>query len=218
MEPPRKKQATSSSNIEHSSPLTCIASTAIMTTELQWTVQEFGKKCKDMGNGEFITSPSFHAPKDESAKWIVHIFPNGDEMKKGGISFDVGPLSSFEFDFPTISIAYSLTDVKTKETLWSKTVPPHTFLALRDECWGYDSIPKEKFLSVENVLVCCKLKYEVKHMIPPYGNHSDLATDISRYFFESIGNGDVIFAIGEKKYRAHNLPGAPCSPPCSSTI
>ena len=90
--------------------------------------------------------------------------------------------------------------------LWFDTIASHKFSPLTTDGFGFVTIPQTKFTtsSTENIIVSCKVEYQVTTWVPSYGKHSDLATDISRVLTSMI-NGDVTFVVGDKKFPAHKI-------------
>ena len=150
--------------------------------------------------GECCQSPIFHGPGDEST-WIVQLYPNGKtERSYGYISLYAGPEIPMKSECKA-SISFTLLDEK-KNELYVSGARTYNFPALRTARHGQEKISRGDFLSVDNLLVHCKVEYQVKKLLPIYGKHSDLATDISR-FLTSTSNGDVTFIVGGKEFQAH---------------
>ena len=196
MEPPRKKQALSST--EH--PSRFIPSTSTLKAELNWTIEQFGSKCKEAKFGESLISPIFHAPGDESTNWTAQLYPNGKNRDTMGyIYLCADQESTYSYLQPnyTANISYTLFDKK-KNQLCQITSNNSSTSATRPDHGT------AKFFSVENLLVHCKVEYQVTKLLPTYGKQPDLASDISR-FLTSTSNGDVTFVIREREFPGHKL-------------
>ena len=184
--------------MEHQ-PSHYITYTSTMVAHLKWTIKNFGSiECKKE-TGEWCKSPSFHAPGDDSVKWHVKIYPKG-EKKDEFNSFYVLPESPMQSGC-LATIIYTLSDAKSEEKLWSKTLTHH-FEADCSQGWGFGS--SVNMSSIENLVVGCKLEYQVTKLVPFHGKHSDLATDLSRLFSQD-SKGDVTFVLKNKEFPAHKF-------------
>ena len=210
MEPQKKKQAMSS--IEHSSPYGYMTRSSTTKAWLEWTIKNFGSvELKEKKIGEWCRSPTFSAPGDDAAKWSMRLYPNGyTSSKKGFISFYVSPDSPLKSDCEAF-ITITLLDGKSGKELFYATFTykfpsRKTYDRAR---WAIPNTPQGQFLSIENLVVRCKLKYKVAKLVPFSGKHPDLATDISRClantFSTTINDGDVTFIVDQKEFQAHKI-------------
>ena len=142
----------------------------------------------------------------------MKLYPNGrNEKEKTFIGLFVCPESPMKSDLQFI-ITFTLIDEKSGKQLYTQQFAKSAFDASSSIGLGVSGLPQDQFLTVENLVVHCKLEYKVEKLIPSFGKHSDLATDISRSFSTSINNGDVTFVVGEKEFQAHKFILAARSP------
>ena len=182
----------------------CTTTTRFIQAELKWTIEKFGSKCKSKESGEYLTSADFHAPGDEQVKWYLKLYPNGlNEDFSGNCSLFVCP--ELEKGSKLVTVTFKLYDESNNIELHSETLAPYKFPADgENKGWGRRKIPhNSKLLQVENLVVYCKVKYEIENLEPTVNKFSDLATDIARSFHSRAK--DVTFVIGEKKFQAHKF-------------
>ena len=182
-----------------------IPSTSKLVAELKWTIKNFGsKEVKEKEMGEFCQSPNFSAPGDDSTKWYMRIYPNGvKESEKEGVSFLVFPEVALKSDCEA-KITFTMLNEKSGMELFSAISMNYKFIASSKLGTGNNK-SKEPFLSIENLVVRCKLEYEMEKLVPSSGDHPDLAADMSRSFSTTITDGDVTFIVDEKEFQAHKF-------------
>ena len=186
-------------------PLQTQCTTRFMQAELKWIIRNFGAMCKSKENGEYLTSADFHAAGDEQMKSYLELYPNGDDETSSGkccqlFVYQVLPLESERL----ITITFTLTEENTNMELYSERFDQRRFPVKSKGGWGTNAIlHNKKLLQVKNLVLHCKLEYEIEKIEPAVNKYSDLATDIARSFTSMVK--DVTFVIDEKEIQAHKF-------------
>ena len=187
-------------------PLQTQCTTRFMQAELKWIIRNFGAMCKSKENGEYLTSADFHAAGDEQMKSYLELYPNGDDETSSGkccqlFVYQVLPLESERL----ITITFTLTEENTNMELYSERFDQRRFPVKSKGGWGTNAIlHNKKLLQVKNLVLHCKLEYEIEKIEPAVNKYSDLATDIARSF-TSMDHRDVTFVVDGKEFPAHKL-------------
>ncbi|EFX61458.1 hypothetical protein DAPPUDRAFT_69492, partial [Daphnia pulex] len=157
---------------------------------------------------EFLKSIDFHAPGDEDIKWFLKIYPNGQELE-GSVSLLIYMTSPLPFKDVCINfVKFELVDQDTNLKLCTMGKEGPFNFPEANSAWGCKNIPQNRFLSLGNLRVICKLEYQVEKLEAlkmPFSITSeteDLATNLAE-LYTSMNNSDVIFAVGNKEFPAH---------------
>ena len=191
------------------SPAHCITSSVVMKAEFQWTIENFGTKCRSKEVGEFLKSAHFKTPGDEEVEWFLKVFPNG-ETEEGFVSI-------FVYSHPTPLKLAGCSKVKVRQFLIDESNQMEVYKTIDSSYnfldhgvgWGYEKIPQDNFLSVQNLRCICSLEYEIEKMAnleDPFSSttepEADLTTNLAK-FLSSTTIGDVTFIVGRKEFQAH---------------
>ncbi len=191
---------------EHSfSPIACETNGKIMTAKLDWTINGFKST-----TSWFLKSVAFSSVEDQTFQWKLFLFPNGDVLESGRkVTLRLGIVS----DIPTASatvpaiVSFHVYDNSNsvKKLLVVKN-SSHVFK--QNKSTGFrKTIAKRIISGVENLLISCKVQYEIngKHSISinlPSPAGSSLS-ERSEKLFKTMHNSDVGFRVENKIIKAH---------------
>ena len=193
----------------------CTTTSTVLEAELKWSIHNFGFKCHSKKPGTALKSMEFHAPGDSKGKWYVQVYPNGVTRNPGIIYLSLCPLVKVQSEL-FVSISITLWDEVSMKQLYSETY--HKNFTSSDAEYSIGNVRQENYRSVENLLVCCKLKYEMNEQLKtldlPYDSTplaANVTADLTK-FFASMTLCDVTFVVDKKEFQAHKAILAARSP------
>ena len=180
-----------------------------MKAELEWIIPNFKSKCISK-SGYFLTSRPFFCANgnDKEPQWLVSLYPNGNSHteNEGKLCLYLHPAGKMQVQVRLpVSYSFSFYDAHSSVKLHSSERRIATFLPFEEKGYGYCDTPKEKLFSVTDLLVVCKLEYEVERLEKPINTFPNLNQHLARLFKYRNINGDVTFVIDQTEFRAHKF-------------